>query len=116
MVPLEKVWDALVNPKTIEKWGAGPAKMDEKVGTGFTLWGGDLFGRNLEVVHEKKLVQEWTEGDWEEPSRVTFTLTHKNGCTTVHLLHEDIPDNDADDIADGWDRYYLGQIKKLLEG
>ena len=115
MAPLEKVWDALVNPKTIDKWGAGPAEMNDKVGTEFRLWGGDLYGKNLKVIKEKKLVQDWTEGDWEKPSKVTFTLTHKDGCTTVYLLQKDVPDKDASDIEDGWNRYYLGQIKKLLE-
>ncbi len=41
--PLEKVWNALTDPKIIEKWGAGPAIMDSKEGTEFSLWGGDIF-------------------------------------------------------------------------
>jgi len=30
MAPLNAVWDALVNPKTIDKWGGGPVKMSER--------------------------------------------------------------------------------------
>ena len=36
--PLERVWDALVNPKTIEKWGAGKAEMSDKEEKKFSLW------------------------------------------------------------------------------
>lgn len=115
MTPLSKVWRALVDPKIIDKWGGGPAKMSDKEGFEFTLWGGEVFGKNLEVVKNKTFVQDWSCKGWSKPSRVTFTLTHKGGLTTVHLLHENVPDNELDDISEGWKRYYLGEIKKLLE-
>ncbi len=54
----EKVWEALTDPKIIVKWGAGPAEMDRHDGTEFKLWGGDIHGKNVEVVPEEKLVQE----------------------------------------------------------
>jgi hypothetical protein len=44
-----------------------------------------------------------------------MTLTHKGGCTAVHLLHENVPDEEAEAIDDGWERYYFGPLKKLLE-
>ncbi len=39
---LDEVWQALVNPKYIDAWGGDPAKMDEKIGTKFKFWGGDI--------------------------------------------------------------------------
>ena len=32
---IEDVWQALVDPKYINAWGGGPAKMADKVGTKF---------------------------------------------------------------------------------
>ena len=113
--PVEKIWEALVDPKVIEKWGGGPAKMKAEVGFEFSLWGGDIHGKNIEVVENKKLVQDWYSGDWPKPSRATFTLTPKNGSTLLSLTHENVPDEEEKEIADGWNRYYLGQIKELLE-
>ena len=113
--PAEKVWEALVDPKMIEKWGGGPAKMRAEAGFEFSLWGGDIHGKNIEVVKSKKLVQEWYSGDWEKPSRAAFVLTAKDGGTVVFLTHENVPDEEAKDIADGWNHYYLGKIKELLE-
>lgn len=89
--------------------------MDDKVGTMFSLWGGDVFGTNIEVEPLKKLVQEWIEGKWDQPSKVTFTLTSQDNQTIVNLEHIDVPDDAARDIEDGWNRYYLGEIKKYLE-
>ena len=44
--PVAKVWRSFVDPKVIDSWGGGPAKMDDKVGTKFSLWGGDIYGIN----------------------------------------------------------------------
>lgn len=112
---LGEVWKALTDPKYINGWGGGPAKMDDKVGAEFEFWGGDIHGKNIEVISNKKLVQEWLEKNWEKPSIVTFTLTKEKDAVKVNLLHIDIPDNEAKDINDGWKEYYLGPLKKYLE-
>ncbi|MBF8250205.1 MAG: Activator of Hsp90 ATPase 1 family protein [Candidatus Levybacteria bacterium] len=112
---LDEVWQALVNPKYINAWGGGPVKMNEKKGTKFELWGGDIHGKNIEVVPLKKLVQEWYGGKWEKPSVVTFTLTKDGNKTKLNLLQTDVPDNEVKDIDDGWKEYYLGPMKEYLE-
>jgi uncharacterized protein YndB with AHSA1/START domain len=113
--PVEKVWQALTDPKIIDSWGGGPAKMSANAGTSFSLWGGDIHGKNLEVIGNKKLVQEWFSGNWKKASKVTFTLKEENKGTTLDLLHVDVPDDEEADIAEGWEIYYLGEIKKLIE-
>lgn len=113
--PIEKVWEALVDPKVIDDWGGGPAKMSPEEGFEFEVWGGDIWGKNLKVVPGKQLVQEWTAGQWDKPSKVTFKLSEQGGKTKVDLLHEDVPDSEVDEIDDGWERYYLGPLKGFLE-
>lgn len=114
-VPVEKVWRTIVDPKEIERWNAGPAQMNDKVGTKFKLWGGDIYGKNTEIVKNKKIAQDWYAGDWPEPSKVTISLTAENGSTKIDLSHENIPDEEAESIDEGWNLYYFGEIKKLLE-
>ena len=113
--PIEKVWNALVVPKEIENWGAGSAKMDDKVGTKFELWGGDIHGKNTRVVKNKILEQDWYGGDWPQPSKVTFLLSEENGKTKLDLIHENVPDEEAKNIDEGWKDYYLGPLKDYLE-
>ncbi|OGK28205.1 hypothetical protein A3C28_03370 [Candidatus Roizmanbacteria bacterium RIFCSPHIGHO2_02_FULL_39_9] len=113
--PLIKVWEAFVDPAVIDLWGGGPAKMNAKTGTEFSLWNGDIHGKNTEVIPHKKLVQDWYGGDWPQASRVTFIFSEKNESTNVSLLHEDVPDKEFKGISDGWKDYYLGPLKKLLE-
>jgi uncharacterized protein YndB with AHSA1/START domain len=113
--PIEEVWRALVDPQHIEAWGGGPAEMDDKVGTKFKLWGGDVYGKNTEVVPLNRLVQEWYSGNWPEPSIATFELSVEDGGTRVEFLHENVPEAEAEDIEQGWKDYYLGPLKDHLE-
>lgn len=112
---LEEVWQALTDPKYIDGWGAGPSKMDDKVGTKFEFWGGDIHGKNIEVIPNKKLVQEWFGGKWEKPSIVSFTFKKEDDKVLIDLLHTDVPDNEAKDIDEGWKEYYMGPLKEYLE-
>ena len=111
----QNVWQALVDPVIIDKWGGGPANMNDKVGTKFTLWGGDIYGKNIKITPNSELVQEWFGGEWEKPSKVIFTLKEKGDKTEINLLQEDVPDGEAKDIDEGWKKYYLGPLKELLE-
>ena len=113
--PVAKVWDALVNPKVIEKWSGSRAVMDANVGSKFSLWDGDIKGTNIKVVAERELAQDWFGGKWDESSQVVFLLSEKDGVTTVELKQENIPDSEAADIADGWKSYYIGPLTDLLE-
>jgi uncharacterized protein YndB with AHSA1/START domain len=113
---LASVWQAFFDPKVIDSWGGGPAKISEKENTDFSLWGGEIHGTNRKIITHKLLVQDWYDSDkWEAPSKVTLSFVEQGGHTTVELLHENIPDASADDIAEGWKKFYLGPMKELLE-
>src|SRR5688572_7736269 len=94
----EEVFEALVNPDIIQYWSGDEAKMSDEVGGKFTLWGGQMFGTNLEIIKNKKLVQEWCYDQWDTPSKVTFTLKTKGKVTIVDLLHEDVPEKSFQSI------------------
>ena len=113
----QDVFTALTNPFTIELWSGEKAVMSQEVGTEFSLWDGDITGKNLEVEENEKLVQQWFFGEEDEieASIVTIKLWKKNSQTSVELLHTNIPDDAYDNIVEGWNDAYLGAIKVLLE-
>ena len=111
----EEVFEALVNSEIIQTWSGDEAKMSAEVGAKFSLWGGQMFGINLEVIKNKKIVQEWCYDQWEKPSKVTFTIKAKGKITIVDLLHEDVPEKSLNSISDGWNSYYLGAIKEMFK-
>lgn len=112
---VEEVWQALTDPKEIDMWGGGPAKMSGKAGFEFELWGGDIHGKNIEVILGKLLVQEWFGGKWDKPSIAKFVLSSKDGQTTIDFTNTDVPDAEFSDIEQGWRDYYLGPLKDYLE-
>jgi len=111
----EEVFEALINPNLIQTWSGDEAKMNAKVGGIFSLWGGQMFGINLEIVKNKKLVQQWSYDQWKEPSKVTFTIKANGKKTTIDLLHEDVPELSLTSISEGWDIYYLGAMQDMFE-
>ena len=104
------IYSALTNPYTIELWSGYPAIMSEQPGTEFSLWEGDITGRNIEFVKDRKVVQEWYFGDQEEKSIVTITIFPDKDNSSVTVEHTNIPDDDFDGIAEGWREYYFGAI------
>ena len=106
----EMVYLALTIPAIIRLWTGADAEMVAESGTEFSLWDGDITGKNLEFEPNKKIVQEWYFGEQSEPSIVTILLhEHKQG-TSVELRHSNIPDEDYEDMINGWNTQYFGAL------
>ena len=111
-----QVWRALTNPKVIRKWSDADADFPLEPGAMYSLWDGSIGGKIVEVVPRKKLAQTWKPENWTiEDSVVTFTLTPVAKGTRVDLLHENVEEWDFEGTSAGWDAYYLGAIKRMLE-
>jgi activator of HSP90 ATPase len=108
------VYSALTNPFTIELWSGYPAVMSTEPGSEFSLWEGDIAGKNIEFVENRKVVQQWYFGDQEVDSVVTITIAPDRENSTVTVEHTNIPDDEFDDIAEGWREYYFGAISTFF--
>ena len=108
------VYSALTNPFTIEIWSGYPVQMSEEPGSEFSLWEGDITGRNLEFIRDRKVVQEWYFGEQKDKSIVTITIQPDREDSQVTVEHTNIPDDDFDDIAEGWREYYFGAIMNFF--
>ena len=108
--PPEDVYNALTNAATIQLWSGDPAIMEPVEGTEFSLWEGSIEGKNLSFEPGKKIVQEWYFGDQEEASIVTIILHENKGKTSAELRHTNIPDEDFNNITEGWNENYFGSI------
>jgi len=108
------VYSAITNPYTIELWSGYPAQMSTDPGSEFSLWEGDITGRNLEFIQDKKVVQEWYFGDQAEKSIVTITIASDREYSLVNVEHTNIPDEEFDGIAEGWREYYFDAIKNFF--
>jgi len=105
--PPEEVYLALTTPATIQLWTGEPAEMSTEVGSEFSLWDGSIVGKNLEFEPGRKIVQQWYFETQPAESIVSLKFHAVPGGTSVELRHTNIPDEDFDDIVDGWNNIYF---------
>lgn len=124
--PVARVWKALTDPVTIEKfmWGTHAAS-EWKAGTPITFEGvyeGKPYrekGMILEIEKEKLMKYTYLSGGMEDrPDNyaiITYRLSSQNGQTAMSVTQEGARDQKAlDHSKEGW-RSILGNLKKILE-
>ena len=112
----EEVYIALTNPLTIELWTGEPAVMSTEADSEFSLWEGSIVGKNLEFEENKKIVQQWYFDGQPDASIVTIKLHPDGEATSVELRHTNIPNEEYDHFAGGWDDSYFGPLAEFFEG
>lgn len=112
----DQVYLALTTETTLLLWTGDEAEMKPIPGTEFSMWNGAIVGRNLEFEKDKKIVQQWYFGEDNEASIVTIKL-HPDGdkASSVELRHTNIPDDDYEDIVQGWNEVYFGSLQEFYK-
>lgn len=113
-----EVYEALIDARKHGKFTGGKATISRKVGAPFSIFGGQLSGKNLEIVPDKKIVQAWRAKDWEEAdhfSRATFTFKKVKGGTQLSFYQSGVPDKHYPGIKQGWTDFYWKPMKQMLE-
>jgi uncharacterized protein YndB with AHSA1/START domain len=110
-----EVYIALTNPFTIELWSGYPAEMSTEKGSEFSIFEGDISGKNLEFKENEIIKQQWYfEGEVED-SLVTLSLKPDKNNTIVEVLHENVPDEIYEEMTEGWKKNYFGSLKRFFK-
>lgn len=96
--------------------GAKPTSISTEVGGPFTLFGGHITGRHLEMLPGERLVQAWRAANWKAGgfSIAAFFLTAEGGKTRLNLEHRGFPDGNGASLAPGWHSHYWEPLAKFL--
>jgi activator of HSP90 ATPase len=114
--PPEEVYLALTIPLSIKLWSGAEAEMSTIPNSDFSLFDGDIVGKNLAFEENKKIVQQWYFDGQEEESIVTMKIhEHKKG-TSIELSHTNIPDDVYEEFVDGWNTSYFGELFEFFDG
>jgi len=105
----EEVYAALTKDLSIKLWTGADVEFEEEPGTEFSMWDGDIVGKNLEFEPNKKIVQQWYFGD-NEPSIVTIKLHEDKKGTSLEFSQTNIPDEDYDEFTEGIEEMYIGSL------
>jgi len=79
--PPAKVYEALTRSAGHAAFTGAPAEISADEGGAFSAYGGNVLGRNIELVPNKRIVQAWRAGSWPEGvfSIARYDLTGEGG-------------------------------------
>jgi activator of HSP90 ATPase len=111
----EQVYAALLDEKQFTRITGAPARIEGGPGGSFSLFGGAIVGRNIELVPASALVQAWRVKNWAPGvySRVRFKLTARGGGTHIVLDQTGFPADDFHGLSIGWPEHYWTPLKHL---
>lgn len=112
----ERIYELLLNAKQFAALTGAPAQIDPQAGGAFSMFGGLIVGRNIELVPNQRIVQAWRPAAWDPGiySLVKFQFTPGNAATTIVLDHSSFPEGDFDHLEWGWNAHYWAPLQKYF--
>jgi activator of HSP90 ATPase len=96
--------------------GTKPTTISRVVGGYFSLFGGHIVGRQIELVPNKRIVQAWRVANWDAGvySIARFELSEQGSATRLVFDHTGFPEGQAAHLAEGWRGNYWEPLAKYL--
>jgi activator of HSP90 ATPase len=112
----QRIYEALLDSKQFAAFSGMPAEIDPKGGGAFSMFGGMIVGRNVELVPNQRVVQAWRPTHWDPGvySIVRFELKPRDSETMLVLDHTGFPEGEFDHLEWGWNNHYGEPLKKFL--
>jgi uncharacterized protein YndB with AHSA1/START domain len=117
----KRVYEVLTQPKQFTQvtdfiMKGASAEISPDVGGSFSIFGGVILGRHIELVPYERIVQAWREKDWDPGvySIVRFQLNEQGTETKLVFDHMGFPDGAASHLAPGWWSHYWEPLQKYL--
>ena len=117
----ERIYPALVDAKQFKavtelSLPGASTEISPELGGAFSIFGGVIVGRNIEMVPNARLVQAWRETSWPAGvySIVKFELKAEGSSTRLIFDHTGFPQGAADHLAVGWKSHYWEPLQKYL--
>jgi activator of HSP90 ATPase len=124
----KRIYDALTDAQQFQKvtmlsvdangtdFATKPAVISRELGSAFSLFGGYVTGRQIELVPNQRLVQAWRAGSWPLGvfSIARFELVAEGPSTKIVFDHTGFPRGAAEHLAAGWKSHYWEALGKFL--
>ena len=111
-----RIYQILLDSKQFAAFSGAPAEIHPEAGGTFSLFGGMIGGRNIELVPGVRIVQAWRPADWPAGlySLARFELKNHGAHTTLVLDHSSFPAGGFTHLSQGWTDHYWGPLSKYL--
>ncbi len=113
----EIIYTAYLNEKTHADFTGSLAEIFPQVGGAISAWDGYATGRFVTLEPNRLIKQTWHADTWPDglESMVTITLDAQGAGTQLELVHENVPDDEAESIEQGWIDYYWEPLERYLQ-
>jgi activator of HSP90 ATPase len=93
-------------------------EISKEEGGPFTIYGGHIVGRHIELAPDERIVQAWRVVDWKPGiySIARFELNEQDSSTKLIFDHTGFPTGLAQHLAAGWKANYWEPLGKYLAG
>lgn len=125
----KRVYEALTDAKQFDKviqlsaavksgmaLGNKATEISHEAGGAFTIYGGHILGRQIELVPNERIVQAWRVVMWDPGaySLAKFALSEQGSGTKLVFDHTGFPADQAQHLAEGWKANYWEPLEKYL--
>jgi len=93
-----------------------PTVISLEAGGTFSLFGGIIVGRHIELVPYARVVQAWRVSYWDPGvySIAKFDLVEQGSGTKILFDHTGFPQAHAETLASGWKAHYWEPLSKFI--
>jgi len=112
----KRFYQAILDQKQFADFSGLAATIDPSPGGAFSVFGGLIVGRNVELVPNQRIVQAWRPTHWDPGifSIVRFELKPRGDELTLIFDHTGFPAGEYDHLDFGWHSHYWDPLKKYL--
>jgi uncharacterized protein YndB with AHSA1/START domain len=124
----QRIYDALTDASLFQKVeslsgamksvdiNSHPAVISRDPGGAFSLFGGYIVGRQIELVPNQRIVEAWRTMSWAPGlySIARFELAAEGSSTRLVFDHAGFPTGTAEQLAAGWKSNYWEPLEKFL--
>jgi uncharacterized protein YndB with AHSA1/START domain len=96
----QRIYEILRNSKQFAAFTGMPSNIDPAAGGAFSMFGGVIVGRNIELIPNQRIVQAWRPTHWDPGvySIVKFELKPQGSGTLLILDHSGFPEGEYDHL------------------
>lgn len=112
----QHIYAVLLDSKQFSAFTGLPAEIDPNAGGTFSMFGGMIVGRNVELIPSLRIVQAWRPVSWDPGvySIVKFEFKGEGSETKVVLDHTGFPPGKFGGLDSGWHERYWEPLKKFF--
>jgi activator of HSP90 ATPase len=112
----DRIYEALMDARQHGAFTGSPAEISRDAGGPFSCHGGQIVGRNIELVRNQRIVQAWRVASWADGvySIVKFELQRHGSETRLVLDHSSFPEDEKPHLESGWHARYWEPLRKYL--